>query len=162
MDQGGGGAYVTQGIEADPNCAAMVDTPAEQAQVYAGGQPPPQPPSTQPQGRCTALNAIAGSASDDELIGGPFSDRLSGLAGNDLLSGAAGADCLRGQRGNDRVVGGAGRDVLKGGKGDDSLNARDRRRDVVRCGKGEDVARVDRRDRVRGCETLRPAGRKQL
>ena len=154
MDQGGGGAYTTQGIETDPACVAMVDTPAEEDQVYASGEPPPQPPSVAPQQRCAALNAIVGSSSDDELIGGPFGDSLNGLAGNDLLAGAEGDDCLRGQRGNDRIVGGSGRDVLKGGKGRDSLKSRDKRRDKVRCGKGEDVARVDRRDRVKGCEEV--------
>jgi hypothetical protein len=43
FDQGGGGAYVVTGIPADPACAARVDTPAEQAQVYAGAPPPPPP-----------------------------------------------------------------------------------------------------------------------
>jgi hypothetical protein len=161
MDQGGGGAYVTQGIEADPNCAAMVDTPAEQQQVYSNGQPPPQPPTVADQTRCAALNAITGSAENDELIGGPFGDSLAGLAGNDLLLGAEGDDCLRGHRGNDRLVGGAGRDVVKGGKGDDVLKTRDKRRDKVRCGKGRDRARVDRRDRVKGCEKVLVATEKK-
>jgi hypothetical protein len=40
FDQGGGGAYTTMGIPADPACAARVDTPEERAQIYAGGQPP--------------------------------------------------------------------------------------------------------------------------
>jgi len=162
MDQGGGGAYTTQGIEADPNCVAMVDTPAEQQQVYANGTPPPAPPPVADQTRCAAQNTVNGSASDDELIGGPFGDSLNGLAGNDLLVGAEGDDCLRGQRGNDRLRGGSGTDLLKGGGGNDRIKSRDKRRDVVRCGKGDDTAVVDRRDRDRGCEkvlVLKPARR---
>lgn len=42
MDQSGGGAYIIGGIEADPACAARVDTPEEAAQIYANG-PPPRP-----------------------------------------------------------------------------------------------------------------------
>jgi hypothetical protein len=43
MDQGGGGALIAGNVEADPECAARVDTPEEQAQVYAGSTPPPVP-----------------------------------------------------------------------------------------------------------------------
>jgi hypothetical protein len=43
MDQGGGGSYIISNEPADPNCAARVDTPEEQAQVYVNGRPPPLP-----------------------------------------------------------------------------------------------------------------------
>ncbi|MGH2955808.1 MAG: hypothetical protein ACRDL6_02290 [Solirubrobacterales bacterium] len=44
MDQGGGGSYVFGNVDADPQCAARVDTPEEQAQIYSGS-PPPVPAS---------------------------------------------------------------------------------------------------------------------
>ena len=43
MDQDGGGAYIIGDIDADPACVARVDTPAERAQIYADGVPPPLP-----------------------------------------------------------------------------------------------------------------------
>jgi hypothetical protein len=45
---------------------------------------------------------------------------------------------------------------MEGDEGNDTLNARDGARDRVDCGPGRrDVAVVDRRDRVKGCETVR-------
>jgi hypothetical protein len=45
MDQGGGGAYLTESFPVDPSCAAKVDTPEEARQVYAQSQgPTAQPP----------------------------------------------------------------------------------------------------------------------
>jgi hypothetical protein len=49
MDQSGGGTYLLGSVEADPACAARVDTPEEQAQIYAAG-PPPKPPTGEPPG----------------------------------------------------------------------------------------------------------------
>jgi Ca2+-binding RTX toxin-like protein len=152
VDQGGGGGYVVGDVPADPNCAALVDTPAERNAIYSGGQPPPLPPTRYRLGPCAKQNTVRGSASADELIGGPYGDRLIGLRGNDLLRGAGGGDCLRGQRGKDRLRGGRGRDKLRGGPGNDVVFAADGRRDWVRCGPGRDVVSADPRDRVRGCE----------
>ena len=36
------------------------------------------------------------------------------------------------------------------------ISARDGRRDRVDCGSGRDSARIDKKDRVRACETQRP------
>jgi hypothetical protein len=94
--------------------------------------------------RCT--NRIAGSRDADRLRGTPAADRLIGKGGNDRLRGKRGDDCL---------VGGGDRDNHVGGAGDDTIRARGNARDVVSCGPGEDRAFVDRRDRVRGCETVR-------
>lgn len=55
FDQGGGGAYVVTGIPADPACAARVDTPEKQAQIYAGGQPADTSTATQ----ASPLSAVA-------------------------------------------------------------------------------------------------------
>jgi hypothetical protein len=113
--------------------------------------------------RCS--NLIAGTSRRDRLVGTSGGDRLLGRGGRDRLAGRAGADCLSGGRGGDRLVGGSGndrlgggpgRDRLYGGRGDDRIGARDGRRDVVHCGAGtHDVAVVDRRDSVGGCETVR-------
>lgn len=88
---------------------------------------------------------VHGDGGDDDLRGGRGDDRLRGGAGNDTLDAGAGDDLL---------VGGRGRDVLFGGAGDDRLDARDGVRDVVDCGPGDDIARVEGRDVVRGCERV--------
>ncbi len=61
------------------------------------------------------------------------------------ITGTDGPDTLRGTAAGERLEGGAGADRIDGGGG----------RDVVRCGPGRDTARVDRRDRVVGCERVR-------
>jgi Ca2+-binding RTX toxin-like protein len=171
MDQGGGGAYVTQGIPVDPVCGAMVDTQAERDQVYRGGIPPPVPPATYDgNAACASENTVMGSSAPDELIGGEGGDVLIGLAGNDKLVGAGSADCLFGQRGadrlrggrgadqlsggggKDRVKGGKGRDTITAGRGPDTINAADGKRDTIDCGGGKDVVRADPEDRLTGCE----------
>jgi hypothetical protein len=44
---------------------------------------------------------------------------------------------------------------MRGGSGRDRLSARGSALDVVDCGPGNDVALVDRHDRVRRCERVR-------
>jgi Ca2+-binding RTX toxin-like protein len=89
---------------------------------------------------------VTGGSGHDRMVGGPGPDRLRGLAGNDRIWGGSGGD---------RIVGGAGRDRLAGDAGNDRIDARDGLRDRVLCGKGRDITYVDRRDTVRGCETVR-------
>lgn len=101
---------------------------------------------------------LFGLGGDDCLEGGPGNDRLLGSDGADRLGGGAGRDDLRGGGGSDRLDGGRGVDRYSGGGGADRIDARDGRRERVRCGRGRDVARVDRRDVVGGCErVLRPS-----
>ena len=89
---------------------------------------------------------LAGQAGDDVMSGGPDNDRMSGGAGDDRMSGGAG---------NDRITGNAGGNRLSGGAGNDRINSVNRRRDTVNCGRGGgDIARIDRRDRTRGCERV--------
>ena len=113
-----------------------------------------------------------GTAGADTLAGTSAGDLIFGLGGDDLIRGLAGNDCLIGDgendrllggRGSDRLTGGAGADTLVGGKGvnrydagsgNDIVKAANGRRELVSCGQGRDRARVDRRDRVRGCEQL--------
>ena len=113
---------------------------------------------------------IGGNEGNDRIDGGDNSDRINGNSGNDRLaggrtgndrlSGNSGNDRLAGGSGRDRLVGGTGRDRLSGGGGNDRLNTRNRRRgDRANCGAGRrDRASVDRGDRVRGCERVRPSG----
>ncbi len=110
-------------------------------------------------------DVLRGGAGSDRLVGGGGNDRLSGDAGADRLDGGAGRDKLTGGAGNDRLTGGAGNDTLAGGAGrnryaggagNDKVSAANGRQDRVDCGAGRrDSARVDRRDRVKGCERVR-------
>jgi Ca2+-binding RTX toxin-like protein len=77
--------------------------------------------------------------------------------GDDRIRGAKGlagliAGSFHGEDGNDTITGTDAADLLSGGKGLDVIRARDTAADTVRCDAGRDFARVDRRDRVRGCE----------
>jgi Ca2+-binding RTX toxin-like protein len=81
---------------------------------------------------------------------GAGDDRISGR--KDLAGLTAGN--FNGQDGDDTITGTGSADVLTGGRGTDRIRARDRAADKVRCGRGVDVARVDRRDRVRGCDVV--------
>jgi Ca2+-binding RTX toxin-like protein len=82
-------------------------------------------------------------ASDVEIVlGGPVADTLVGDARPNVLNAG---------KGEDYVIGGAGPDALEGGPGIDVMRSRDNSRDVVSCGEGIDLAIVDRRDAVRGC-----------
>jgi hypothetical protein len=96
-------------------------------------------------------------ACENVIKGTSGADRLRGTSGSDRIRGRGGPDKLKGKGGDDCLIGGGGRDKHLGGPGDDLIRARGRARDVVRCGPGDDVATVDDRDRVRGCEeVLRP------
>jgi Ca2+-binding RTX toxin-like protein len=101
----------------------------------------------------------------DRLDPAPFNLDIS--TSEDLVVNAAGGDdritgtdglarriqsSYLGEEDDDRIVGTDGRDWLFGGSGGDVIRARDRAADRVNCGGGLDSARVDRRDRVRGCE----------
>jgi Ca2+-binding RTX toxin-like protein len=119
-------------------------------------------------------NRRTGTARRDRLNGTPAGDRLFGLGGNDVLNGRAGVDCLKGGRGRDRLNGGTGKDLLlgdagndiliggrgrntyRGGAGNDTIRAANGVREKgVDCGPGRrDLAKVDRRDKVRRCERV--------
>jgi hypothetical protein len=117
-------------------------------------------------GRCP--NVINGTRRGDRIVGTSFGDTVRAKAGSDKVRGGLGDDCafgnkgrdgLRGQRGADVLKAGKGRDKLVGGAGEDRLKARGGGRDRLRCGPGDDVAKVDKRDRVKGCEKVRGAGK---
>jgi hypothetical protein len=101
------------------------------------------------------LGGTAGTNDADVLVGTDAADQIRGARGADRLLGLAGDDCLSAGVGRDRINSGAGRDRLRAGDGRDRLKTVDGERDRVRCGRGFDVAIVDRRDRVRGCERVK-------
>ncbi len=101
-----------------------------------------------------------GFQGDDTLIGGPGVDALlEDGNGNDVLRGGSNktvdaffsTEFLRPAGGADKVFGGPGPD--------DVALENDGRRDVISCGRGHDVVsyskRLDRRDVITGCETIR-------
>ena len=79
---------------------------------------------------------------------------LRGGRGNDSAQGFLGRDKVNGGPGDDTLDGGGGRDRVNGFGGSDQIEARDGKRDRIRCGKGRDSAKVDSKDRVRGCEQV--------
>ena len=84
---------------------------------------------------------------------------LNAGAGNDTLFGSKGLaqlikSTLNGDDGNDRIKGTDGEDLLSGGAGKDLVRSRDRAEDRVECGDGFDLAFVDDRDLVRGCDLV--------
>jgi Ca2+-binding RTX toxin-like protein len=111
---------------------------------------------------CGAKNkvvaAATGTSGNDKLNGGAGNDTLYGAGGNDTLGGGAGNDRLYGGRGNDKLTGGPGVNRYSGGDGNDSVNARNGKKETVNCGGGKkDSAKVDKADKVKGCEKVERA-----
>jgi Ca2+-binding RTX toxin-like protein len=76
----------------------------------------------------------------EDVDGGDEHDTVTGSSGDNALGGGRGEDYIDGRGGVDRLDGGGGADVVV---------ARDGARDEpVSCGPGEDLAIVDRSDRV--------------
>jgi Ca2+-binding RTX toxin-like protein len=94
------------------------------------------------------FNVDIGTTEDLVLNAGDGNDRIIGAK-----RGLAGLikSTLNGDGGNDRIVGTDGEDSLGGGDGSDILNSRDKAEDRVDCGSGLDLAKVDKRDFLRGC-----------
>jgi Ca2+-binding RTX toxin-like protein len=85
--------------------------------------------------------------------------QLNAGGGDDTLKGDKGLarlieSELNGDDGDDVVRGTDGEDQLNGGAGRDLIRARDRAEDLVDCGTGFDIAKVDKRDFVRGCNII--------
>ena len=84
---------------------------------------------------------VNGGGGDDEIKG---SNGLAGLI----------ASTFNGDDGKDDIKGTDGPDSLSGGAGGDLIRSIDRAADSVECGSGFDLALVDRRDTVRGCNIV--------
>ncbi|MBC7643744.1 MAG: hypothetical protein H7123_01365, partial [Thermoleophilia bacterium] len=117
-----------------------------------------------PGGDTTIIIIIIATNSGDHLDGNEIgniirgllgNDVLNGLGGNDSLFGDAGSDTLNGGAGNDKLTGGPGKDKLNGQAGNDTIDANDHKPgDIVNCGPGKDTARVNKGDKVKGCEKV--------
>ena len=121
-------------------------------------------------GGCSRV--VEGTNARDTLLGDEGGDLLLGLGKADVLRGERGHDCLVGGAGGDRLIGGPGRDRLTGGAGNDTLvgngaknafdagsgddvvKARNQTVEPVKCGAGTDQARVDKGDKLSGCEKV--------
>jgi hypothetical protein len=98
-----------------------------------------------------AAVTVLGTNAPETIYGTARGDTIDARAGNDRIFAFAGRDVVRGGAGSDRIDVGIGNDVVR---------ARDGRSDLIVCGPGRDIAIVDARDSVRGCETvLRPTVR---
>jgi Ca2+-binding RTX toxin-like protein len=112
-------------------------------------------------------SATAGRVSFDRVDPAPFnidigtseSLQVNGADGDDRIAGSkrlAGliAGDFSGDDDDDTIRGTGAEDLLSGGKDRDVINSRDKAADEVECNGGFDVAFVDRRDSVRGCEIV--------
>ena len=98
---------------------------------------------------------ITAAGGDDCLYGNAGADRLVGDSGNDILLGGPGADRIVGGAGDDGIVGGSALDKIDAGAGNDTIDGADGKAERIRCGSGTDSARVDKTDRLSGCERVR-------
>jgi Ca2+-binding RTX toxin-like protein len=98
----------------------------------------------------TPFNVDIGTTEALRLNAGGGDDRIAGSKG---LAGLI-SSTFNGDDGNDRITGTDGEDALAGGKGHDLIKARDKAEDTVDCGSGLDLAIVDRRDFLRGCDIV--------
>ena len=86
--------------------------------------------------------------------------RLNASGGNDVITRRQRASTvsieseLNGDDGNDDIRGTDAEDRINGGAGRDLVNSVDKAEDLVDCGTGIDLALVDRRDFVRGCNIV--------
>lgn len=105
----------------------------------------------------TSIEAAAGSAFDDVLLGSGEPETLQGRDGDDVLRGLGGGDFLDGGDGEDEIYGGDGDDVLDGGFGPRYLghNQADGRPDLQDGGPGEeDSCFASELDELVACELL--------
>jgi Ca2+-binding RTX toxin-like protein len=96
------------------------------------------------------FNVDIGTTEHLVLNAGGGDDRIKGFEG---LAGLIDAE-LNGDDGDDAIRGTDGEDRLNGGKGHDLIRSRDKAEDLVDCGSGLDLAIVDRRDFLRGCNIV--------
>jgi Calcineurin-like phosphoesterase len=85
---------------------------------------------------------------------GACAHRIYGSRKSERLRGTGDGDLILARGGRDRIRPRGGADCVFAGRGADRVKARRGGRDVVRCGRGHDVAYVDRRDKVKGCERV--------
>jgi Ca2+-binding RTX toxin-like protein len=133
---GGPGADTLRG---GPGADQLVGGPDRDVASYVG-----EPRVTVRLDRGTARTARRGDrdrlAEVEDVRGGGQGDTLTGSGGRNRIDGTAGADYVDGGHGVDRLAGGSSADLVA---------ARDGVRDEpVSCGPGQDLAIIDRKDRV--------------
>ena len=96
------------------------------------------------------FNVDIGTSESLVVNGGEGDDELKGTSG---LAGLI-ASTFNGDDDSDDIKGTDGEDALSGGKGGDLIRSIDKAADRIECGPGFDLALVDRRDTVRGCEIV--------
>jgi Ca2+-binding RTX toxin-like protein len=92
---------------------------------------------------------LEGSFRRDVERGGPGFDQLFGDQGKDRLIGGRHGDFLFGEQHDDQLFAGRGGDEVNAAANESSTG-----NDVIRCGPGRDVARINRNDRILGCERI--------
>jgi hypothetical protein len=85
---------------------------------------------------------------------GACAHRIDGNRKGERLRGTPDGDLILARGGKDRIRPRGGADCVFAGRGADRIKARRGGRDAIRCGRGRDVAYVDRRDKVKGCERV--------
>jgi Ca2+-binding RTX toxin-like protein len=108
---------------------------------------------------------FAGTARNDELLGGHGSDTLHGRAGDDVLWGdknpggqpTSQSDRIEGNAGHDFLYASHGRNVIDGGPGPDVVHAHFGH-GTIDCGSGKDILFVSHRSKrgykIRHCEKI--------
>lgn len=81
--------------------------------------------------RFNGIEAVAGSAYGDQLLGNSQNNNLIGGDGDDYMDGRAGIDWLFGESGDDTLAGGLGGDFLIGGAGVDTADYRNALEGVI-------------------------------
>ena len=137
--EGGNDTVEVNGGNVDENFEVKPSALAGRVQFDRTGPTPPGP-----------FNLDIGSSEKLQLNANAGKDRIKGAKG---LKGLI-LSTLNGGDGNDRITGTNAEDVLTGGKGFDLIHSADRSADQVDCGRGIDLAVVDRRDTVRGCDLV--------
>lgn len=84
------------------------------------------------------VEAIIGSAFDDELRGDTQANLLQGHAGDDMIHGGHSNDTIEGGAGDDVLFGGRNNDVVTGGSGDDTIHG-GKHADTLDGGSGDDL-----------------------
>ena len=100
---------------------------------------------------------VSATVADQEFaVGRKGNDTLNGSSEDDVLVGGSGEDKLFGNDGEDNLLDDDGKpdDKLFAGGGDDFVVSADGAADRVDCGDDDDMAIVDKSDKVTNCETV--------
>jgi 3',5'-cyclic AMP phosphodiesterase CpdA len=142
-----------EGTAQDRNVELLIADP--RIDPPAGPGPGPvTPPADEPKPKGKAKGKGKGKAKGQSPA--RCSNRVVGTNRGELLRGTPGQDLILGRGGRDRITPRGSEDCVFAGRGNDRVFARGGGKDRIRCGRGRrDVAVVDGRDSVKGCERVR-------